>query len=417
MARPLRWYLPEVVYEVTTRTMQERFLLRPGEAERDLILGVIGRGLELYARIMLHAFVYLSNHMHMMLSSGDPTQIAPFIGYVNGQVARVVGKRSGWDGRFWSGRAHVIPVIDDDSAEGRLRYILSHGVKEGLVARPDQWPGASSTPGLLGQQLQGHWRSRAEDRATSKSRAGSAIARVYAVPLAPLPSWTRMSPTARIDRVRRIIDDIVREHVLLRPEPPLGVEHVRARDPHDRPAQPSRSAAPRCHASTPELRQAYRAAYASFCAAYRMASLARENDEPSKQGGFPVGSFAGNRKLVWRTSCMHPSLEAHHAHTAWNGLTLAPTPPTPMPPLVQLPSTPELTSTILASSDDVALIEPIPLTTSPEELPATPLPRKQRQLRAPSRSEPRAPTADDPPPSPPQPTPRPEPDHDRASSA
>src|SRR5689334_9368075 len=206
MSRPLRWYLPEVVYEVTTRTIQERFLLRPGEAERDLILGVIGRGLELYARIMLHAFVYLSNHMHMMLSSADPTQIAPFIGFVNGHVARLVGKRSGWDGLFWSGRAHVIPVLDDESAEGRLRYILSHGVKEGLVARPEQWPGASSTPGLLGQPLQGRWPSRA-DKPTTTSRRSS-IARVYDVPLAPLPSWTRMNAAARAERVRAIIDDI-----------------------------------------------------------------------------------------------------------------------------------------------------------------------------------------------------------------
>jgi REP element-mobilizing transposase RayT len=408
MARPIRWYLPEVVYEVTTRTIQERFLLRPGEAERDLVLGVIGRGLELYARIMLHAFVYLSNHMHMMLSSADPTQIAPFIGYVNGHVARFVGKRSGWDGPFWSGRAHVIPVLDDESAEGRLRYILSHGVKEGLVPRPEQWPGASSTSGLLGQPLQGRWPSRADERGP-KNPTKSSIARVYEVPLAPLPSWTRMSPTARTERVRAIIDDIMRERGLIRPEPPLGVDGVKAQDPHDRPAEPSRSAAPKCHASTPELRQAFRAAYATFCTAYRTASLAGENDDHAKPSGFPVGSFAGNRKLVWRTSCMHPWLEAHVAHTAWNGLTstsTATSTSTPVPPQ----------TAVAPTAPDASGIEPIPLTMSPEAPQATLLPRKQRRLRARSRPASRAPGADAAQPSPPQPKPPPEPDRDRASS-
>jgi REP element-mobilizing transposase RayT len=430
MSRPLRWYLPEVVYDVTTRTIQERFLLRPGEAERDLILGVIGRGLELYARIMLHAFVYLSNHMHMMLSSPDPTQIAPFIGYVNGHVARLVGKRSGWEGPFWSGRAHVIPILDDESAEGRLRYILSNGVKEGLVARPEQWPGASSTPGLLGEPLQGRWPSRPATRASDR-RAALTIGRVYDVPLAPLPSWTRMSPVARAERVRAIIDDIVREHVLLRPEPPLGVDKVKAQDPHDRPTEPARSAAPRCHAATPELRQAFRAAYASFRAAYRDATLARENDEPAKQGGFPVGSFGGNRKLVWRTSCMHPWLEAHYAHAAWNGSL--PTQLTPSPPAQQTsatlsspsppspPSSPSSPSSPSASSlpsiPDASAIEPIPLTMSLEALRATPPPRKQRRLRVRSRSASPPPGADAPPTGQPQPKPPPEPDHDQASSA
>ena len=118
-------------------------MLRPGVVERDLILGVLGRGLALYAQVMLHAFVYLSNHMHMLLSAKDPSQLAPFIGYVNGNVARLIGRRHGWTGPFWASRAHVIPVLDDASAEGRLRYILSHGVKEGLVPRPEDWPGAS----------------------------------------------------------------------------------------------------------------------------------------------------------------------------------------------------------------------------------------------------------------------------------
>lgn len=41
-------------------------------------------------------------------------------------------------------------MLDDDALEGRLRYILSHGVKECLVRKPSEWPGLSCLPQLLG---------------------------------------------------------------------------------------------------------------------------------------------------------------------------------------------------------------------------------------------------------------------------
>ncbi|HYO55463.1 hypothetical protein [Archangium sp.] len=33
---------------------------------------------------------------------------------------------------------------------GRLRYVLAHGVKEGLVERSAEWPGLTCLPQLLG---------------------------------------------------------------------------------------------------------------------------------------------------------------------------------------------------------------------------------------------------------------------------
>ena len=47
--------------EVTTRTIQSRFLLRPSAELNDLILGVIGRASFLYD-VDVHAFVVLMDH-------------------------------------------------------------------------------------------------------------------------------------------------------------------------------------------------------------------------------------------------------------------------------------------------------------------------------------------------------------------
>ena len=42
------------------------------------------------------------------------------------------------------------PVLDDTALVGRLRYVLAHGEKEGLVDRSAEWPGLTCLPQLLG---------------------------------------------------------------------------------------------------------------------------------------------------------------------------------------------------------------------------------------------------------------------------
>jgi hypothetical protein len=45
---------------------------------------------------------------------------------------------------------------------------------------------------------------------------------------------------------------------------PLGVTAIRATDPRSRPAEPKKSPAPLCHASTPALRKGFRAALREY---------------------------------------------------------------------------------------------------------------------------------------------------------
>jgi hypothetical protein len=43
-----------------------------------------------------------------------------------------------------------LPVLDDAALVGRLRYLLVHGVKEGLVEKWAEWPGLTCLAQLLG---------------------------------------------------------------------------------------------------------------------------------------------------------------------------------------------------------------------------------------------------------------------------
>jgi REP element-mobilizing transposase RayT len=160
MARPLRYIPPGSLVEVTTRTVHGRLLLRPSDEVNDLVLGVIARAQTLFG-VRIHAFVVLSNHMHLLCTVDDAAQLSAFMSFVNGNVAREIGRLHDWRQRFWGRRYRAIVVADDTAAVGRLRYILQNGCQEGLVDRPRDWPGVSAVRALTtGAEISGTWYDR-----------------------------------------------------------------------------------------------------------------------------------------------------------------------------------------------------------------------------------------------------------------
>ncbi|WPB77632.1 hypothetical protein KYC5002_00500 [Archangium violaceum] len=64
--------------------------------------------------------------------------------YLRANLSKKVGRLADWSGGFWERRYSAEPVLDDTALVGRLRYVLTHGVKEGLVERSAEWPGLTS---------------------------------------------------------------------------------------------------------------------------------------------------------------------------------------------------------------------------------------------------------------------------------
>src|SRR5687767_13509069 len=126
MGRPLRYIPAGSLVEVTTRTIQERMLLRPSPEVNERILGVLGRAQSLFP-VRIHAIVVLSNHWHGLLSVDDGAQLAAFMAFVNGNIAREIGRLHNWPHRFWSRRYRAIVVADDAAAVARLRYLIRNG--------------------------------------------------------------------------------------------------------------------------------------------------------------------------------------------------------------------------------------------------------------------------------------------------
>lgn len=278
MGRPLRFLpQPNTTFEVTTRCVQGRLLLRPSQELNDLVLGVLGRALSRYPSVRLHLVTVASNHMHLLLTVPDADALSRFMCFVNSNIAREAGRLHRWREKFWGRRFRAIAVLDDAALLDRARYLLSHGCKEDLVERPADWPGVGCVKALCqGAALRGTWYDRTKEhrrRRASPKSSGESFSTVYQVALAPLPCWEGLEEAERRRRATELLSEIEREQRQRRGGGRvLGRRGVLRQDPHGVPAEVKRGRAPACHSSEPQLRKSFVHSYRAFVEAFRHAA-------------------------------------------------------------------------------------------------------------------------------------------------
>jgi REP element-mobilizing transposase RayT len=282
MGRTLR-HLPEpgILVEVTCRVIQRRLLLTPTPELKAIILGALAHAQKRHA-MKICAFVYLSNHCHLLLQPDDVYQLAGFMRDLNSKIGREIARLYGWTEKLWGRRYTLIVVSDEPEAQiGRLRYLLEQGCKERLVASPKHWPGASSTKALLsGKSLEGLWIDRTEQYKAwerGEPNPDSRFTTTHRVELSPLPCWRELEAHEHQARVRAMVREIEGD---MEGVEVLGKQRVCQRDPYDKPAshpRRRRNPAPRFHAIDSQVRRglewvyrlvrmAYRQAYQDLCA-------------------------------------------------------------------------------------------------------------------------------------------------------
>ena len=275
MSRRIRFVPERSLVEITCRTMQGRFLLRPSRRLKRRIIGVLSRAQELY-EVEIHAFTYLSNHCHLLITVDDAEQMARFMNYVQSNVAREAGRLAQWREKFWGRRYQAILVTEEESAQlSRMDYVLAQGCKEGLVAKPQDWPGAQSTHALLHDkdEIEGEWVNRTAQYQAQQRGADASVERFVerrVVKLTPLPCMVAWRPEDRLEWFRERVGHIA-ETQRRRGGRPLGREGIMKQDRHGRPSTSARSPAPLVHAATRRSARQFHEAYKRFVAVYREA--------------------------------------------------------------------------------------------------------------------------------------------------
>lgn len=297
MSRKLRYIPPGgAVVEVVHRILDGRFFLRPSRRFNEIVVGCLAQSLSLNP-VGLIGIAVLSNHMHLLLRVDDSEQLSGFVEQFAGNLAREVNRRLKRRGKVWDGRYSAILVSEEEAAQrARLLYLLSQGVKEGLVARPRDWPGVHCAGELsTGESLKGFWFDRtAEGEAARRGERPGRYEHATAceVELEPLPCWAHLSAEEYRRRICAIIEEIVQSATRERLRTGvqvMGRKAILRQDLWSRPQGLEWRPQPTVHAATKAVRRRMVEAYRWFVRAYREASAQLRGGE--RDAVFPPGCF------------------------------------------------------------------------------------------------------------------------------
>ena len=303
MSHDPRWIPENALVEVTTRTFQGRYFLRPTPRVREIVVGILGRAQRMY-RMEVCLVAFMSNHWHGLLLPEDARQLASFMNYVNGEIARKILPLTPWDGKFWARPYDAIVVSDEPEAQlARFEYLLGHGVKEHLVERPEQWIGVHGVHAWLeGKPLRGYWfdktresRTRRLVRNRGKSFDRLAFADEETLKFSPLPYWRAEGLDLEAIRgqiremVTRIVDKARLERKAKKGRRVLGTVAVLAKSWDHRPAAKPKRIRPRFHFRSRRSFERLSSAWGEFLADYRRASAAYRAGDSSTR--FPERCF------------------------------------------------------------------------------------------------------------------------------
>jgi REP element-mobilizing transposase RayT len=283
---------------VTHRCLQARFLLTPNGQLNQLAIAILARAAR-RTGVQVIAPIILGNHLHLLLHVPDAQAMAQFMSYFAGNLAREAGRIRGWSGKFWHRQYAYSVVADDEASQIQvLRYLLSHGCKEGLVASPLDWPGLHPASLILeGPTHQGIWVNRTalcrarHNRPASPPRAEE-FEQEETLELAQLPCWADLSWEDYQARIRVLVQEIeeeTRERHQREGTRPLGRKKVLRQDPHTAPRKPKKGPGPLIIAVSRKVQKAFEDAYRQVVAAYMAASAKLRAGNRLVQ--FPEGTF------------------------------------------------------------------------------------------------------------------------------
>ncbi len=314
MGRPLR-SIPKndhgVLVEVTTRTHGARALLVPTRDPRpfnETLLGVTGRALEV-ARgtaagsggplLELCGCVWLSTHAHWLCVVREPQTLARFMQHLKCNTTKEIdGQYRQWGGALWQRRYDAIPVSDEPHVQwSRLKYLLSHGVKEGLVESPLDWPGVHCAKALVhGEPLEGVWFNRSKEWAATNR--GLEVGRYdfatrYLIHFAQLPAFQHLTPEEYQNRIAELIVEIQEEGESQRDGNSVaGVDRILSQNPYVAPTRkPKKSARPLFHVNDPQLRKDLLDERWAITIQHSEASEALRSGNLKAADWFPEGTF------------------------------------------------------------------------------------------------------------------------------
>jgi putative transposase len=129
--------LPGYTYHLTHRCHDRKWLLKfagdRNEYRRRLRLALRG------SRLSLLSYCLTSNHVHLLVSSPEPAEVAAFMQRLQGEFAEWYNRRKRRSGAYWDGRYGCTMIEGGRHLWNCMRYIDLNMVRTGAVAHPRDW--------------------------------------------------------------------------------------------------------------------------------------------------------------------------------------------------------------------------------------------------------------------------------------
>ena len=141
MPRRPRMYLPGIPAHIVQRGIN-RAPCFFRENDYRIYLNALDTALKRY-RVSLHAFVLMTNHVHLLMTPEDEDGISRVMALLGSYYVRYVNKTYERTGTLWEGRHHSSLIETSSYLFRCYRYIELNPCRARVVKRPDAYPWSS----------------------------------------------------------------------------------------------------------------------------------------------------------------------------------------------------------------------------------------------------------------------------------
>lgn len=141
MPRRKRMYLPDIPFHIVQRGNNREACFFDVQ-DYQFYLELLKQLLHRYA-VRLHAYVLMTNHIHLLLTPSDKEGISNLMKVVGSRYAYYMNKQYRRTGTLWEGRHKSSPVDTETYLLKCYRYIELNPVAASMVTRPDEYQWSS----------------------------------------------------------------------------------------------------------------------------------------------------------------------------------------------------------------------------------------------------------------------------------
>ena len=137
---------PGCTYFVTTNTWANRAVFHVA-ANAEILVQAIFHYREQDA-YLLHEFVVMPNHLHLMLTPSQETTLEKAMQLIKGGSSHQIHQERGHKMQIWQSGFHEWTVRDEKDYRAKVEYIRMNPVEARLVERPEEWLYGSANGGF-----------------------------------------------------------------------------------------------------------------------------------------------------------------------------------------------------------------------------------------------------------------------------